>query len=85
MIPGPVCYWNLSVIVIVRIVPGFRLAGWDLGRKNFPPDAAGIFSRCLRRLLTITLQYRNPIESSKLEATAAGSVAFILASLQRST
>ncbi|GFW55835.1 hypothetical protein TNCV_122191 [Trichonephila clavipes] len=32
-----------------------------------------------------TAEYRNPIESSKLEATAAGSIGFILASLQRST
>ncbi|GFT76424.1 hypothetical protein NPIL_42791 [Nephila pilipes] len=50
MIPGPVCYWNLGVIVIVRIVPSFRLAGWDLGRKNFPPDAAGdLRDRCPRK------------------------------------
>ncbi|GFU82601.1 hypothetical protein TNCV_2306451 [Trichonephila clavipes] len=33
-----------------------------------------------RKLLTLTLQYRNPIESSKVEATAAGSIAFIFAS-----
>ncbi|GFV48515.1 hypothetical protein TNCV_4869161 [Trichonephila clavipes] len=45
-----------------------------------------IFTRCLRRLLTVNLQDRNPIESSKLEATAADSIAaFILTSLQRST
>ncbi|GFV80168.1 transposable element Tc3 transposase [Trichonephila clavipes] len=46
---------------------------------------AGIIKRFLRRLLAVTLQYRNPIESSKVEATAAGSIAFILARLQRST
>ncbi|GFW52517.1 hypothetical protein TNCV_404451 [Trichonephila clavipes] len=45
----------------------------------------GIFTRCLRRLLTVTLQYCNPIESSKLEATAAGSIALIPTSLQCST
>ncbi|GFX91729.1 hypothetical protein TNCV_3529281 [Trichonephila clavipes] len=44
-----------------------------------------IFTSCIRRLLTETLQSLNPIESSKLEATAAGSTSFILASLQRST
>ncbi|GFX03526.1 hypothetical protein TNCV_4751111 [Trichonephila clavipes] len=37
------------------------------------------------RLVTVTLQYPNPIESSKLKATAAGSIAFIFASLQHST
>ncbi|GFT57097.1 hypothetical protein TNCV_1691481 [Trichonephila clavipes] len=42
-------------------------------------------SRKLSRLLTVALQYRNPIESSKLEATADGSIAFIVANLQRST
>ncbi|GFX09165.1 hypothetical protein TNCV_4167441 [Trichonephila clavipes] len=46
----------------------------------------GIFKRFLRRLLAVTLHYRNPIEFSKLKATvAAGSMAFIFASLQRST
>ncbi|GFV67464.1 hypothetical protein TNCV_4621451 [Trichonephila clavipes] len=45
---------------------------------------AGLYSS-YAELLTVTLQYRNPIESSKLEATAAGSIAFIFASLQRST
>ncbi|GFX97190.1 hypothetical protein TNCV_556801 [Trichonephila clavipes] len=44
-----------------------------------------MFTKCLRRLLFVTLQYRNLIKSSKLGATAAASIAFILPSLQRST
>ncbi|GFY22618.1 hypothetical protein TNCV_2178791 [Trichonephila clavipes] len=36
-------------------------------------------------VLAVTLHYRNPIESSKRDSTAAGSIAFIFASLQRST
>ncbi|GFW97064.1 hypothetical protein TNCV_2696861 [Trichonephila clavipes] len=41
--------------------------------------------RFLRRVLAVMLHYRNPIESSKLDSTASGSMAFIFASLQRST
>ncbi|GFV94689.1 hypothetical protein TNCV_3864121 [Trichonephila clavipes] len=72
-------FWNIRFFFPVPI--NNRRLFFALEPARLIPGRGAFGSSKIIRLLTVTLQYRNPVESSKLEATAAGSIAFIFASL----
>ncbi|GFU32082.1 hypothetical protein TNCV_3833331 [Trichonephila clavipes] len=82
--------WSMVAQRLTQITPPAATPDqfWQCGEAAWsavPQEHIQSLFESMPKFLTVTLQYRNPIKSSKLEATAAGSIAFVFASLQRST